>query len=66
MNCKNCGASVPDYGICEYCGTVFVPYDQFFARALRPPSIILDSEQIGKLTEEMIRNIDWGRTICGN
>lgn len=40
--------------------------DQFFARVLRPPSIILDSEQIGELTEEMIRNIDWRRTICGN
>ena len=65
-NCKNCGAPVPDSGICEYCGTGFVSYDQFIPPALSPLSITLDAKQVGKITEEMIRNIDWRRTICGN
>ena len=66
MNCKNCGAPVPDSGKCEFCGTAFLPYDQYSPPALRPLSIIIDSEQVGKLTEEMIINIDRRRTICEN
>ena len=27
-NCPNCGAPLRGYGRCEYCGTVFVRYDE--------------------------------------
>lgn len=23
MNCKNCGALLTSYGVCEYCGTIY-------------------------------------------
>ena len=66
MNCKNCAAPVPDSGKCEYCGTAFIPYDQYFPPVLGPLSITLDSKLFRELTEEKIRNIDWRRMICGN
>lgn len=57
-NCRNCGAPI-EKGRCQYCGTVYVTYEECKLPQLhnetilpkRPPQMRMTTEQIKRLEE---------------